>query len=289
MSEMSDPNVAPEGTLTVVEGQQETATQKARAGTGVATTDQSAVEPVEYAGQQLDEDSLLLLSRFLMGALFMGGDELIGRLRRFQEDIETEPWRVDGGSNIEQESTTALFRYLAVGLYARGQRRVTKAARAGFRFSVGAAGWLLGGANRLTDNRLARPFRRAASARMQSLGEQALEVAKEGRREEQVARLLAGMTINDIIDLVLDYIATSPDVDELIKDLIGQQSVGMATMVADNARSVTVVGDYVAEGLVRRILRRAPRGELPPSPLAGKPQIMYKIEASIPEEVANGQ
>ena len=289
MSETSDPNISVEGTLTVVEGQQETVAQTAEAGTGLATTDQSVVEPVEYAGQQLDADSLQLLSRFLMGALFMGGDELMGRLRRFQEEIETEPWRVDGGSNIEQESTAALLRYLAVGLYARGQRSVSKAARAGFRLSAGAATWLLGGANRLTDNRFARPLRRSASARMQSLGERALEVAKEGRREEQVARLLAGMTINDIIDLVLDYIATSPDVDELIKDLIGQQSVGMATMVADNARSVTVVGDYVAEGLVRRILRRAPRAELPTSPLAGKPQTMYKIEAPSPEEVANGQ
>jgi hypothetical protein len=214
-----------------------------------------------------------------MGAAFMGADELFERLRFFQQDIDAEPWILDGDSGLDQASNVALLRYLAVGLVARGQRMVGNGLQRAFHAAVGTTSWALGRADRLTDNPLTRPVRRRMAARVQAFGKGAAQIIREGQREEQVSRRLAGQTINEIIDEVLDYVAENPEIQASIRHLVAQQGVGLANVVADNSRTVTVAADYVAERLVRRILRRTPRAELPPSPLTGMPQTMYRAEA----------
>jgi hypothetical protein len=96
--------------------------------------------------------------------------------------------------------------------------------------------------------------------------------------EEQNARLLASQTVGEVIDELLDFMSENPDLAEFVRELIGQQSVGLAGVVRDNARQVSSTADYIAEGVVRRILRRRSRRDMPPSPLMGKPQTMYSIE-----------
>jgi hypothetical protein len=61
--------------------------------------------------------------------------------------------------------------------------------------------------------------------------------------------------------------------------LVGQKSVGLATVLADNTRTLTATADDVADGTLRKLLRRMPRQELPPSPLEGKSQTMYSARA----------
>jgi hypothetical protein len=141
----------------------------------------------------------------------------------------------------------------------------------------------------VTDNWLTGPLRRSVATRVRGWGKGAVQVIKEGKREEQISRQLAGQTINEIIDEVVDYVAENPDMQEAIRHLVAQQGVGFASVVADNSRSVTAAADFLAERLVRRILRRTPRAQLPPSPLAGQPQTMYSADAPNPEEVADGR
>jgi len=250
---------------------------------------QSVVDRARWAGQELDLEGVQLLSRFLMGTVLTGGDALMQRLRFFQEQVEAEPWLLVGDNNLDQESTTALLRYLAIGLYLRGQKRVGRGVRRGFRFALGTASWALGGVNRLTNTRLTRSLRRSASARGRDWADETVQIMEEGRREEQNARLLAGQTIDEIIDEVVEYLAENPDMQASIRHLIGQQSVGLANVVADNARSVSASADNIAESLVRRILRRTPRRQLPPSPLAGQSQTMYSPEVLSLAEDGDGK
>lgn len=247
---------------------------------------QSVVDRARWAGQELDLEGVQLLSRFLMGTVLTGGDALMQRLRFFQEQVEAEPWLLVGDNNLDQESTTALLRYLAIGLYLRGQKRVGRGVRRGFRFALGTASWALGGVNRLTNTRLTRSLRRSASARGRDWADETVQIMEEGRREEQNARLLAGQTIDEIIDEVVEYLAENPDMQASIRHLIGQQSVGLANVMADNARSVSASADNIAERVVRRILRRTPRRQLPPSPLAGHSQTMYSPK--VPSLVEDG-
>jgi hypothetical protein len=70
----------------------------------------------------------------------------------------------------------------------------------------------------------------------------------------------------------------------MIAEIIGQKSKGFATVMADNTRTLTATADELTDALLRRLLRRTPRRELPPSPIEGKPQTMYKSEM-LAEEV----
>lgn len=104
----------------------------------------------------------------------------------------------------------------------------------------------------------------------------------EGRLEEQRSRLLAARSLLGITDDVMDHVATSPELTGYITDLIGGQGASLAGVLADNARELSATGDDTAERLVRRILRRKGRQDLPPSPIAGQPQTMYSPQPEGP-------
>lgn len=228
-----------------------------------------------------DVESLQLLSRFLVGLMVMGGEELMLRLRAYQQQIDSEPGLLEQVVDSDVETMSELFRFLSIGLLMRGEKALVHSVYRGFRFSYRSANWFLGKLDSLTGNRLARPIRRPVESRLNRL-EGAMGVyVDEGRLEEQNARLLAGQSLASIVDDVMDYVAASPELTSFLTDLIGSQGAGLAGVAADSARQMSAAGDDTTERLARRVLRRKPRQDLPPSPLAGKPQTMYSPQ---PEE-----
>jgi hypothetical protein len=226
---------------------------------------------------ELESEDLQLLSRLLVGLLLAGGDELLQIMRGLQQEIEADPGLLTPVV-ADDETTLDLLRYLAIGLLARGQKRVAKGVSKGIRLSLSATGWTLRTLDRWTDNRFTRPFRRPIESRLWNLEQETDLIIKEGRLEEQNARLLANRTVGEIIDELLDFMSENPDLAEFIREMVGRQSVGLAGVVRDNARRVSSTGDYIAEGVARRLLGRRSRQDLPPSPLMGKPQTMYSLE-----------
>jgi len=67
----------------------------------------------------------------------------------------------------------------------------------------------------------------------------------------------------------------------LVSEQIGAQGLGLAGTVVDGGRQISSSADGLLEGVIRRILRRKPRRELPPSPLAGLPQTMYETPIAL--------
>jgi hypothetical protein len=177
------------------------------------------------------------------------------------------------------ESAADLVRYVGLGMFARGQKKVLGGIRSGFQLTLSSASWLLRTADTATDNRLARPVRRRMEARLRSIEHSLEEYLAEGRREEAQSRALASETVDVMMGEIFDYIARDPEIAAFVRDLVGQQSLGLAGVVSDNARKVSSTGDDLVEGVIRRLLRRKPRRELPPSPLQGAPQTMYDLEA----------
>jgi hypothetical protein len=282
------------GELTSVSEQAPSATGELPAaqpssGVGVAQASQGGLQEAPGKAQgsgevppaaqtKLEFENLQLLSRFLLGALLMGGGSFTEIMRGVQREIEAQPQPSVQDPNAEDESLRDLLRYLSIGLVVRGQKRAVGLVQGGFRLSLDVTRRLVGGADRATDNRLARPFRRAMVSRLQRLEREAEHVIDEGRLEEYNAKLLAGETIDDLIDQVVDQLAESPELTDMIIELVGQQGKGMASIAGDNARSLSVIADNVTERLVRRLLRRKPRQELPPSPVYGVPQTMYSTD-----------
>ncbi len=254
-------------------------------------SERSANMSVESAGvgggeaqtpMERDAESLKLLSRFLVGLIVMGGEGLMVRLRAYQRQIDSQPGLLEQVVDSDVESMTELLRFLSIGLLARGEKALVHNVYRGFRTSYRTASWFLGKLDSLTDNRLARPVRRPIEARLSRLEGRMGVYVDEGRLEEQRSRLLAARSLLGITDDVMDYVATSPELTGYITDLIGGQGASLAGVLADNARELSATGDDTAERLVRRILRRKARQDLPPSPIAGRPQTMYSPQLEEP-------
>jgi len=230
-------------------------------------------------------EDLQVLSRLLAGLLLLGGDELMRRLQDLQRAIDANPdllWRDQGP---DQGKALDPVLDLVLGLYMRGQRRVVRGARRGVGSSLQAANWLLTKADRWTDNRLARPFRRRVAARLGQAEKEVKRIRWEGRLERQQSRLLATATVSQMIDDLMAYISDDPEFNRVIQEQFGRQSKGVASVFVDNARTMTVATDNLAERVLRRLLRLTPRPALPQSPFEGKPQTMYALD---PESQARG-
>jgi hypothetical protein len=112
--------------------------------------------------------------------------------------------------------------------------------------------------NRLT-GRVVGPFDRAFDRLATRGRERVNNWIALGRAEEPHARLLARKAYLEVVDEFISYLAEN----EELADLVQKKSIGLATEAVDEFRSRGVSADALAEGLVRRILRRPPRTELP--------------------------
>ena len=279
MSDTSAPTEVSQSRAVAVEGRQEIQPAPGASLTPAADSAgpfrPSPTEVRPGAKTRPDVDNTLLLSRFLLGLAVLGGEELMRHVRAIEQELESHPEFVDPGKSPDDDTTIDLFRYLATGLFVRGQRSALKGVRSTFYLSLGTTSWFLGKVNRLTDNRFTRPIRRPIGARLRNMGRKTGTIIQEGKLEEQQGRVLARETVFDIVDDVVDFVSENPEMTDMIRQVIGGQSVGLATVMRDNARQLTTTSDDVLERVVRKLLRRTPRRDLPPSPLEGRPQTMY--------------
>lgn len=220
-----------------------------------------------------------LVTRLLVGLLVSGSGELVQRLDDLQEEVLANPGLLAPADQTKVDSSRDAVRYLAISLLLRGERAVSGGVRTGYELTTGTVRWSFRTLDLLTDNWLLRPVRRPFARRGRSWAEQLALLIEEGKREEQQSKVLAGESVGVIVDEIVDLVAENPELERLVAGIVGQKSVGLATVMADNARTLTATGDDVAEGVLRRLLRRTPRHVLPPSPVEGKPQTMYRPEA----------
>jgi hypothetical protein len=234
----------------------------------------SSGPPGQQAGELALED-IQLVSRFLLGLLIFGGEELLSRLRTAQQQIEASGDLAAGDVISNDETMTDLLGYLTLGMFVRGQKRLARRIDRGIRFTMTTVGRALGTLNRLTDNRLARPFRQPIERRMFELAMEGQQVIYEGRREVHASRVLATKTVDETIDEVVQILAENPEVMAAIQRVVAGQGASLTGTVVGNARQLGMSADDLAEAIARRMLRRKPRRELPPSPLGGRPQTPY--------------
>ena len=217
------------------------------------------------AGAGAEYSDVQLLARLLVGLAYIGSDELLSRLRSVGPDVAAD---VESYANTMpgDETMGEMWSYLALGVLLRGQRRMARRMRRGLDLSKRAAGWALGTADRLTRNPLARPIREPVERRMwAALLDGQLAIA-EGRQEAQTSRLLAGRAVEEIVDDLLDAVIQDPELMDSVQRLVRQQSVGLTGTMVSHTRQLTVSADDVAEGIVRRLLRRGSRPALSLAP-----------------------
>jgi hypothetical protein len=90
-------------------------------------------------------------------------------------------------------------------------------------------------------------------------GQQAI---MEGRREAQTSRQLAGRTVQEIVDDVVEAMIENPELMVSVERLMRHQGAGLTGTLVGNTRQMTASADDLAEGVMRRLLRRGPRPAL---------------------------
>jgi hypothetical protein len=215
-------------------------------------------------------DALRSTTRLLVGLALIGGDELLKRVEMLEHTLSTTP--PDPAEMAEQIRTSPTGQYIPddvrhalIGMAFDVQDQI----RTGVPRLLSMSDEVLTGVTRPVENLLNRvPI---VGALNKSIGQQVDVLQRRGekrlqrwitigQREEARSRVLADRTANQIVDDFIDYLGDKPQVQELIAG----QTTGLAGEVLDEVRERTVSGDSFLEGIVRSVLRKAPRAELPP-------------------------
>jgi hypothetical protein len=195
---------------------------------------------------QQGEDARLVF-RFGVGAASLGWERL-GEALRTQAALG----RGDGADELQPPSPL----HLVVAALLHAPELLAQVANAPRLLSRTWPG-RLGGIVRdvLARTPPAREAARWSCALAATLGKRASELVEEGRHEEAVGRELARRTIGAAVERVLERIASSAELQTLIKE----QSFGLTRDALERLRNASVRADDLFESLARRVTR--PRGD----------------------------
>jgi hypothetical protein len=215
-------------------------------------------------------DALRSTTRLLVGLALIGGDELLKRVETLERSINAAPPDPDQMADQIHATPTGQYipddvRHALIGAAFDVQDQI----RTGVPRLLSMSDEVITSVTRPVDNLLNHlPI---IGSLNKSIGQQVDVLQRRGekrvqrwitigQREEARSRVLADQTATQIVDDVIDYLADKPEV----QDLIMGQTTGLAGEVLGEVRERTVSGDSFLEGIVRAVLRKAPRAELPP-------------------------
>jgi hypothetical protein len=239
--------------------------------------------PPETTPSATPFDPAHAVTRLLVGAALEGSDELMRRLRVWEDAAREKAAATPPASDTSQ---AAEFRYAVIGLLLEGETRmrqgiqrleqVTAQATQRVTRTVDPNGWPA------PRSPLGRTLDRFLASRQQDIA----RWREAGRQAEHEGRLTAQEALATSTHEVFGYMAQEPQV----RDLIEQQGVTMASTALGAVRSRTATADRKVERFVRRALGMQPLAESEepsPSPVAPAPPVARpQVAAVTPEESA---
>jgi hypothetical protein len=213
--------------------------------------------------QEEDSRDLQLLTRFVAGALILGAEEVVARARRWDQQAPAEGETAPGGARLEEASYLQLARYWMLGALANGRRAGVSALRVALRGPDGMVPSLIDMTDRATSIIFLRPLRGPMTRAIRHAQTTSRDWIVEGWREEQLSRWIAQNGVPEILDDVIEVISRNPELAELVRKQLSEQSVSVASSVIESGRKLSSIGDDVAESFARRLLRRGRRVEIP--------------------------
>jgi hypothetical protein len=175
----------------------------------------SAVAPrVKKRAPSKSISSIRLGLRFLLGSVLLINDEAQKRFAKTQE--ETTPSPTQRKVILARETSSDRQRYALVGLMVEGDKAVERELTRLGRFVNRSFRRTKRAIKPVTDNTIVRPINRRYDQSVQR-GESILKgLIESGRLEEYRSRILAQKATTDTIEEVLDYLAESPEMDQLV-------------------------------------------------------------------------
>ncbi|MCA9951612.1 MAG: hypothetical protein KDE48_18305 [Anaerolineales bacterium] len=240
------------------------------------TTDVALNPDLETSLTTEQFDALRSLTSLLVGGVIEGSDILLARLKKYEAKIRAEG--LDNPQALQPETAEDRVRYAAVGFLFDQQAWLRRNLKTVVVLLDNAIEVAERASQPVVQSRIAAPITNPLMHRYEKLVEKGqsnlARWTQIGRANEPVSRELARRTYQEIIDEFIEDLADN----EELQDLVAQQSLGLASEVRDEIRERTVTGDNVLEGIVRRIMRRTPRAELPIPPPEVQKWAQYTFE-----------
>lgn len=223
----------------------------------------------------------LALTRLLAGGILWGMDQVMNRLLAYEEGrfaaaglsepTHTGESTLEAGEGLEKQQPLPQYeyseafqkaRYAVVGMLFLTRDQVLEGAMRldALQQSLGRS--LSRVTRPLSGNLLVRPVTRRYTGLVQR-GETIISSwIQVGQREAETSYQLFDHALHGSVEDSIEYLAENPEVKELVQ----MQSTGLADEAIEEIRERSVSADNFVEGLVRYVLRRMPRQEIPPPP-----------------------
>lgn len=198
--------------------------------------------------------TLEMLASLLLGSATEGSEQFARRLDRWQANIDARGKKIYSESPHETEEER--LRYALIGLLSTAPGAAQRTLAAAVRASDSAYGLVSQLLSPVSNSRFGRPLQRRYdryAAHGATIVERWIDL---GRATEQRGRAMAREAAFDgedeAFDHVIGVLATKPEV----RDLVTQQSMGMAQELMEVLRERTYESDSKWEVRIRRLLRR---------------------------------
>ena len=223
-----------------------------------------------------ESDNLRSLTRLIVGGVFIGIDELSSRLSRWEGEttrraVAASKKSSQGSSSVPppfqeetKESDSQTIRYALVGLAFEAQDAIKESAKAISKAEKSIVRRTDPIIKPITSSRLFSPARKRFNHLVDRGQQEVNRWVSIGRQEDSHSKALTQVAISESVDDVIDVIAVNPEIQQLIT----AQTTGLVEEILEEIRERTISTDIFLEGVVRSILRRKPRYQLPSPPSA---------------------
>ena len=196
-----------------------------------------------------------MMMRLALGGAVIGREELKRRFQEAQSETFVSAATLNQETPIESEADRA--RYAAIGAMAKSSDALRRRITALGRMSNRTFGRLTRTFDPLTNSRLLSPFRRQYRRYADHGDKVVSEWIAAGRREEYLSRQLAQDTTIEAIEETLDYLAESPELDELVQEQSGDYIEDIFEDVQESASNSTLIlADWFSSTILRRPSQR---------------------------------
>jgi len=191
-----------------------------------------------------------MVIRLALGSIILGREELNRRFREKQAQLNQS--LSPQLTNRSEESPNDRSRYAVEGALvqtsetlSRGVQTIGNATNAVFKLASRLA-------RPVTGSRVMRPVRRQFD-RFEARGEQVMQTwINTGRSEEYLSRALVQDTTTEIIEEVLDYLAVSPEMDQLVQQQTSDMAGDVVEEFQDRTTRIFVFRKWFSRSPTRR-------------------------------------
>jgi len=208
--------------------------------------------------------TLRMLMRMALGSAIMGQDELNSRFQEKQSQTQVTAAELNRVTPIESEADRV--RYAIIGAMANSSESLRRSVSKLNQGSNRSYGRLTKALEPISGSRFLKPFRRRYERFIDHGDKLVSNWVAVGRREEYLGRQLTQEIATESIEETLDYLADSPELDELM----AEQSMDLVDdiFVDEIRESYSNTSLILTEWFSKVILRKKGQASVAPTPIS---------------------